>query len=496
MASELLKTFKKIEQDRIKCISNLNGVGIDTPDDASLSAIAGKILEKAPGTKFEDNPLIWKRPEDWPDTKKLLLNAPVVEGYTPVALFLLHDNRDTITLSITGQSVSSVYASDYYYLSDGTFVEQPSGNSMSQVTHTWDKTKDIETTLGYNLRYVITYAKNSKTVNSVAKLFDNVIGVGISLLEMVYNPIYGNVTWKIPTRQTSPNYTLNLLRLHILESPEGEEDIDFCTSNSSHLYHTIREIELEHKGTLHIERHNFSRGFETAGCNAKLIAKNLKGIFRDTTYGVALNFSYIYAPELEEIKGTKGYTTLSASSIYAPKLKSINTGTTSVGRESFNRLPLLQNMSDYSCVSIITAQEYSNKLFSSLVVDELSSVPNGFGSQCLYNKYIKKLSFVSPIVSSSGRNRFIFPNLKEITLDTTFNSNYLYELIIGEGFKSNLNLSSVLYLTTINMLDILNKLADVTNEETTYTLTLSTSLKNILSEQELAIATNKGWIIE
>ena len=52
------------------------------------------------------------------------------------------------------------------------------------------------------------------------------------------------------------------------------------------------------------------------------------------------------------------------------------------------------------------------------------------------------------------------------------------------------------YLPGVYLHMLINNLADVTGEEETYKLSLGSVLLSKLSDEEKAIATNKGWVLE
>ena len=92
------------------------------------------------------------------------------------------------------------------------------------------------------------------------------------------------------------------------------------------------------------------------------------------------------------------------------------------------------------------------------------------------------------------------PNLKKIAFADTFKSTSAYTdttwFVVGKGFKSSLNISNMNYLPGVYLHMLINNLADVTGEEETYTLSLGSTLLSKLSDEEKAIATNKGWVLE
>lgn len=77
------------------------------------------------------------------------------------------------------------------------------------------------------------------------------------------------------------------------------------------------------------------------------------------------------------------------------------------------------------------------------------------------------------------------------------NSNNLKEVELPNDFKiSGWSFSTCYKLTKETLLDVLNKLADVTEDTaTTYSITFGTVNLSKLTEDELAIGTNKGWVI-
>lgn len=77
------------------------------------------------------------------------------------------------------------------------------------------------------------------------------------------------------------------------------------------------------------------------------------------------------------------------------------------------------------------------------------------------------------------------------------NHTKLKVLKLPNNFKiTGWSLSTCYSLTKECLLDILNKLADVTGETTTYTITFGTNNLAKLTEEELAIGTGKGWTIK
>lgn len=70
---------------------------------------------------------------------------------------LLFDDADTTTFNKTGNGIAT--GGDAWLTSDGEWI------TTDGTTHTWDKTQDIETSYGYNLRWVIVYGNSTSNIN-------------------------------------------------------------------------------------------------------------------------------------------------------------------------------------------------------------------------------------------------------------------------------------------------------------------------------------------
>lgn len=90
------------------------------------------------------------------------------------------------------------------------------------------------------------------------------------------------------------------------------------------------------------------------------------------------------------------------------------------------------------------------------------------------------------------------PNLLKLP-ETAYKYAYrAVDIILPEGcIPNNCNWTNSKYLSRRCLLDVVNKLADVTNDpDNTYTLTVGTANKAKLSEEEWQPAIDKGWVIK
>ena len=138
-------------------------------------------------------------------------------------------------------------------------------------------------------------------------------------------------------------------------------------------------------------------------------------------------------------------------------------------------------------------------------------LPNYTGtssSQMSFTKNLKKLKapkFIGNYVGVSGSLFCEEIDLSSFSLNSSTNISFsalstsgtqyaIKKLFLKEWHKS-FNISALTCLTKSSLLDILNKMVDVTSESTTYTATFGIN-KDKLSEDELAIGTAKGWTLQ
>lgn len=494
---KLLEAFKQIDIGRKKCIDSLRAVNVEVPDEANLDVIATGIKQRSGEINIVKEQHMWERPEEWIDTKSILLNAPEIEGHTPFAVYLMYARGTTLTITFANSSNGSD-GDDAYYLSDGTTLTRD--NDGATVTHTWNIDKDIITNLGYNLRYAIAYVKNAKidyweTSSSSFDLgSESQTGIGCCLLEIVAKNVVNSTRIALPIPKIGINYYSNVERIHILDSPAPFTAIGQSTGD-----YAIHELQIDYYGSYSLnkiyylcEPGNVGNVFGTT----KLLFPNITELLSSAGgTGVRIDCCYLYAPELVAINdsGQGSYGTIWAQFLYAPKLKTV-TKNTNISPMSVQYIP---NCIDTKNVSIIgTTDYYYDELFGR--INTTSTLLPARRAGLFYNEVVEHLENTDTR-SYNYVNCIILPNLKTLVNPSIFagdGGKTIKLLVIGHGFKSNLVISNLVYLNGRNIIDILNKLADVNDEEQTYTLTLGSILLGKLSDEEKAIATNKGWVLE
>lgn len=169
MASKLLKVLSNIEEGRQACLQQIRKDNMEISDDASFFEIAPFINAGSAVRSLDAQSEVipdWVRPAEWPDCRSLLYNAEEREDMVAGAIVLINGNNSSpdgrISLPSIGiATYGTCTGADAYLLSDGAWYNDTS----EAITHTWDTTKDIIVTEGEypgRYRWVMTYyTKNS-----------------------------------------------------------------------------------------------------------------------------------------------------------------------------------------------------------------------------------------------------------------------------------------------------------------------------------------------
>jgi hypothetical protein len=124
---------------------------------------------------------------------------------------------------------------------------------------------------------------------------------------------------------------------------------------------------------------------------------------------------------------------------------------------------------------------------SGLIGSRKDIVPTGS-----YSDLLNIIDF-SEHVCTTGNAHSVFGSGSSIVKPNAY---YAKAFIIPQNCYYRLNISSMYYLPKENIIDIFNRLMDLTQAELTVnspSIGLSTYQYNLLTPEEIAIATNKGW---
>ncbi len=441
----------QLQADKQTLVTNLVAKGVEADNSETFTTLAPKVADIQTGDDGE-----WKRPSDWWDTKSILRNAENITLddviYYPRYIVLLNNYCDSSVFNIRNFAYFSNAKS---YPVDGKFLLKTSDGSTyksttyaelsSSITHTWDKTKDkpYNNTKDYynGTRYLMLYCNNKDTPIQYYNTFGS-NGLHPSSNDMstqVIEIIFGEGTFLEPyttTWASGGTYYPNLY----LENFETFDTTVFDEITTSE--YTLKRLSaLKHFYLPTLKRMYGPCFYSTYTPHlTKISLPNLE-------YGNLNLLSYI-GPYQE---------------INLPKVKGNDTASTAV----------------YNIAGGNTASPIKKIVLSSLV-SNLGTVLSGAGY------YLDNLEYFD--LSS-----YIEPNL----VFTTMRTPQLNTLVLADGFKkTGVSLVNCKKLTKACLLDIINKLADVTEEtETTYTIILGAINLAKLTEEEIAIATAKGWTV-
>ena len=178
MASKLLNILESIESGRQDCISTMKEKNINIRDDSSFKEIADTLhgIEPYNNAKSttpyyydnpEDDPIVYKKPTDWPDIETILKSQTedlIQTDYynVPIRIALLKNTPTTTTFSMT-TTPNITATDDIVYVgrqtadtdiahcngvtvitSDGAEYNIGKYYGVDSIQHTWDSTKDID----------------------------------------------------------------------------------------------------------------------------------------------------------------------------------------------------------------------------------------------------------------------------------------------------------------------------------------------------------------
>lgn len=577
MASSLLKTLKNIEIGRQNIIHDLNVMGIPTEKDASFAKIGANLegISLTASNKYitvpqgpfynnpEDDPVVWKKPESWPDIAKLFdelvaADTKFSESACRIKQIIMFQTSEDTTVfanqntSLTDNMISGFYHPNgvkaYIMTNDGALYEKT--NSMKTVTHTWDHSKDLIGPTGEHFKYIVTFIGNngssSKTDASVIKYLQ--VGSKIKLNQILTDPTHAEWAAGSNSVYNDPNtiipyhvvkfdmrqiyrtsivlpYVYNL-RTDILIKKEELQEGTYLSTDGYPVINTfyVKDINAElnfSKITLY-NTAKYIRANSLSISNVKTLQNNATSLYNPIDY-IASGLKYFELPDNKNLTCTK--------KIMFPCLKDIDKVVYLVKNTSDAFGPFQANN---PILHLDGFPNTSNPLQGvsarTLIIDDASNYNNISGALDYIEAEVVVLNNLKTLSKSINGERsnfrvLIAPDLETIsaslcTSNNTYNKNYtqylkapkltqittsstsfeycnnISYLEIGEEFFGNLNISPLKNLSTESVIDIINKLKDLTVTEESYTITLPAILKYTLDSSIFEIATNKGWTVK
>ena len=554
MASKLLNVLKRIESGRQSCINSITGNGININPNASLEEIAGVIDSNFESqSNYITNIRYYDNPFDDPDLPQIdpfvkgcediFYNAELItqdgKTYYPVAMFLLDIDEsmtETIIQNRRNSNSGTVgialgYSNSWSVLTnDGSFYNIPNTDNYS-VTHTWDNTKDlIDPTTNKHYKYVIGYVEGNYISSIVNSAFDTnthkikVIAAYISMTRV--------------TTSNTPNVIYE-------ENDKDAQYIHFYekTKNDPGRTNPTAILASAKATQIVIDDTNATiNNSATMNYTAVLFINNLHSYIE---YNVAPLAKYIKAPtfRLSQIQsnnyiipalkylditdmGAQENIREETSKSLPPFLKDpypllvtftkINSNTFRFGPVFKNiTLPNVTSVASYgfqyfNCDTLdlpnydnhTSSDPFSHMFCRVLKLNNLKNItkPIEAGNPGL-GLTLQRLEMHSVVNLPVGVLGGTVNTVKILDLPNCVSSsinfiNYvnLHTLILGVGYKGNLDLKHCNCLSKTSLLDLFNKVATL-GEGESYTITLPVNYKYMFTDSEIKQVTDKGWTV-
>lgn len=555
MASKLLNVLKSIENGRQNCINSITGNGISINPNASLDEIAGVIDSNFESqSSYITNIRYYDNPFDDPDLPQIdpfvkscediFYNAETItqdgKTYYPAAMFLLDidesmtetiiQNRNSIAVGSPGIRLG--YNGNWSVLTnDGSFYVMPATDDY-RVTHTWDNTKDlIDPTTNKHYKYVIGYAEGDHISNIINSAFDTdthkikVIAAYISMTR---------VTTSYNSRLLYSNNSI-LQYIHFYEKTKndpGKTNAEFAANASEALQIVIDDTNAPRKSN----QSNVYTAFVFINNLHSLVAYTItksaiyikSPTFKLSQYGRSSSDT---VPALKYLEITDMVTQETirekSSNQFPPFLKDpypLLVTLNEIYSNTFNYGPVFKNIVLPNVTSVSSAgfQSYScdtldlpnyekhteSNAFNSNVfcrVLKLNNLKSISATICTSNgglgTVLQKLEMHSieniPVDILGSKTNAVkildLPNCVSSSIDFK-NYRNLHTLILGVGYKGNLDLKYCYCLSRTSLLDLFNKVATL-GEGESYTITLYSDYKHMFTDSEIKQVTDKGWTV-
>lgn len=467
MASNILNVLENVEKGRQNCIKNAKLANLPATDDMDIFNIGNLFLEQN-NTEFIDPTTTWIRPSDWWDTKSILENAQDIEqdgvAYHPAYIMLLCDYDSKTVLEKDTSNMKT--AGDAYIFSDEPNTLYVGGDQ----THTWDVSKDKPCSLGYKTRYIIVYMIETTNIKLIS----------LTKFE-VTELIFGNMQFKISSStgiylyynkyiqniegldNFQYYYYYNNSMTNLMNLKHFKMNVTFIEQVSGFLDYATNLIEVQLPA---LTENKYSLYFRSSAMKKIAIPNLIK------TGGAPFNNEHMvsaYLPNLEISTGAICQECKSLVNIYIPKLRTTMGLCNGCYLIKTISAPMLETVTGGICGSC-----YNLETISLPALKEIK------GNLCQYCYSLIEFTFPNTFVSLDSATQFQgCINLKTINLIT--------------NWRWSLNVKDCpLYHDCI--IDMFNKLKDLTGENS-LTLTIgATNLAKVTDEEKL-IATNKNWIL-
>ena len=553
MASKLLNVLKSIENGRQNCINSITGNGISINPNASLDEIAGVIDSNFESqSSYITNIRYYDNPFEDPDLPQIdpfvkgcediFYNAePITQDgktYYPAAMFLLDidesmtetiiQNRNSVNVGSSGIRLG--YNGNWSILTnDGSFYVMQADDNY-KITHTWDNTKDlIDPTTNKHYKYVIGYAEENRASNIINSAFDSTtkkIKVIAAYISMTRISSGNNSSLIYNTSNMSTQY------IHFYEKTKNDPG----RTNSAVIIPASSATQIV------IDDTNVIMGSSNKYYRAVIFINNLHSLL---DYSINPLTKYIKTPtfKLSQYSGTNNITPAlkyleitdmvtqetireTSSNQFPPFLKDpypLLVTLNKIYTNTFKNGPVLKNI---TLPNVTSVDRYGFQYFNCDTLD-LPNYDNHISDAPFYNMYCRVLklnnlkTITKPINAGNPGLGTVLQRLEmhsvvnlpvNVLGDTVYTVKILdlpncisssinfqsyknlHTLILGNGYKGNLDLKYCNCLSRISLLDLFNKVATL-GEGESYTITLPVDYKYMFTDSEIKQVTDKGWTV-
>lgn len=554
MASRLLNVLKNIESGRQSCINSIIGNGINIDNNASLDEISSAIdsnfesqYSYITNIRYYDNPF---EDPDLPqidpfvkDCENIFYNAePIVQDgktYYPAAMFLLDidesmtetiiQNKNSINVGSPGIRLG--YNGNWSILTnDGSFYVMPSTDNY-RITHAWDNTKDlIDPTTNKHYKYVIGYAEENRISNITNSAFDsetnkiNVVAAYISMTRiissnsptLIYNAskmltryVHFYEKTKNDPRKPEPFAVISstwATQIVIDDTNVPAADGSSVTYNTAILINNLHS-NINYKIyplTRYIKTPTFKLSQYTGTGSFRAAIKYLEITDMESQKNIREESSTQFPPYLKDpnpllitltrLKSNAFYYGTTFKNILLPNVTAID----NYGFQFFNcdtiELPSYENhINDYA---------FNNMFCRVLKLNNLKNIKYAINNSntglALTLQRLEMHSAINIPVNVLGNQvncvkTLDFPNCISSSINFQSYRN-LHTLILGNGYKGNLDLRYSISLSRESLLDLFNKVATLEEGES-YTISLYFAYRYMFTESEIKQVTDKGWTV-
>jgi hypothetical protein len=509
MASELLKTFQKIEWGRQTQRAKLKSLGVNTPENISFTELATYLGEPVPAPVehelwpgLEDIPYPWARPEGWPDPLTILnKHASPSSGTGSAFIYVLLP--DTAELFIPAQYTDSYYSSGNsatlcnlgrykgILTSDGNFYSYSSADRVA----TWDPSKAIEITEGRKpgkYRWVIIYYDQYSHVSPIILNRWNPYEVYIN------NPTTTTGTVYSPIITSTPDGGANLVNFELSDNVKGSYYVSSSSATNSSTLGISGALE-------NLERLYF-------GATTQVRSTSSTSHFNSSLPRLV----EISAPKATRVDMYRGWVSGSGwcfprasyglREIYFPAL------TTTATVYIYNLYNLRKFIAPaFTLAKSSIANNYTDEVHDSTFylpedcVYNITAFSNGYPTNWKSNHGVQANALSSKHHANLEVIDWSNGSAYRITSDSTSTTPVgegcpkLHTIIVPKNCNIRFSLDKAVSLTKECLLDVFENMIDTTQPDKVFYnpwIRLSKKQLAMFTEEELAILTNKGWVIK